>query len=443
MASLFLSVFLSSTASDLVEYRRAVIEAMHRLDHIHCDPMEYFGARDAATLPFCRERVGKCDIFVGLIGHFRGWEPDGDNGLRSITEMEHDWAEHASKPRLMFVAPDPLVATDEHAMTTEQRERQRAFRKRVMGRIVDQDFSSPDKLAAAVMAALANHLLRPVLLEMQRGIAPRAEPTAPQRQSLWRRVFGTRAPAERADLIAVAGSSPPVQPQVALAQFAVDPDFAVVMRDPGAFDVRELEAAITQRAEARARAGRAGLKAAAADYKRLAALAGLYDINKARAAYARAAEIDPRDADALYWLGRLSMDAGNTREAEAAFLRLDALQGADIDPRDAIWGQFGLGDLRVSQGQLPPALTAFRKGRDQADRLAKADPDNAGWLADLAASHGKIGLLLALMGQRATALATLRQGRELVEPLVRRSPDHAQWQNSLESFDRHIARLEQ
>ena len=48
----------------------------------------------------------EADIFVGLIGNYRGWEPDGDNKQRSITEMEYDWAVDAKKPRLMFVAPE-------------------------------------------------------------------------------------------------------------------------------------------------------------------------------------------------------------------------------------------------------------------------------------------------------------------------------------------------
>jgi tetratricopeptide (TPR) repeat protein len=91
------------------------------------------------------------------------------------------------------------------------------------------------------------------------------------------------------------------------------------------------------------------------------------------------------------------------------------------------------GDVLVAQGNLPEALTSFRDSLAIADRLAKADPNDAGWVADLAASHGKLGLLLERMGQRNEALAVLRKGR---------APDHKLWNGYLASFDAGIARLE-
>jgi tetratricopeptide (TPR) repeat protein len=291
------------------------------------------------------------------------------------------------------------------------------------------------------MAALANHLLRPVLQEMQvGGVAPATvRERASPRRSWWQRAFGGRGQTSLPMAVEAraSGTVPQTQPATAMAQFASDPDFADLIRDPATFNVRDLEAAVTERAEARARAGRAELRAAAADYKRLAALVGLYDIKKARAAYARAAEIDPRDADALYWLGKLAMDAGNTREAEAAFLRLDALQGADIDPDDAIWGHIGLGDLRRSQGQLASALIAYRKGVDQADRLAKADPDNAGWQRDLSVSYDRVGDVLIAQGNLPDALKAFRDSLAMVDRLAKADPDNAGWQRDLSvSYDR-------
>ncbi len=71
-------VFLSSTGKDLHDYREAVIAHLAKLDHFLCDAQENFGARDASAVPFCRERVRDADIYVGLIGQYRGWEPPDD-----------------------------------------------------------------------------------------------------------------------------------------------------------------------------------------------------------------------------------------------------------------------------------------------------------------------------------------------------------------------------
>src|SRR5262245_14342473 len=166
------TVFLSSTGKDLHDYREAVIARLARLDHFHCDAMEHFGARDAGSVAFCRERVRGADIYVGLIGLYRGWEPKEDNpDKRSITEMEYEWACDApAKPRLLYIAPDDFVAPDATSNKGEAK-RQAAFRKRLMSmRVVDlKSFKSPDALAAAVVSGLANHVINELLRERAQG----------------------------------------------------------------------------------------------------------------------------------------------------------------------------------------------------------------------------------------------------------------------------------
>ena len=275
----------------------------------------------------------------------------------------------------MFVAPDGFGPAGNAAMTPGQSGRQQAFRQRVMARIIDSDFGSPDRLAAAVMAALADHLLRPVLQEMQAGVVEpvSARARASPRKSWWQRAFGGRsqAPVPMAAEAQASGTAPRAQPATALAQFASDPDFADLIRDPATFNVRDLEAAVTERAEARARAGRADLRAAAADYKRLAALVGLYDINKSRAAYARPRR-SIRATPTLSLAGQLSMDAGNTREARQRSFASTHCKAPTLT-RMRRFGHFGLGDLRVSQGQLDSAIAAIRRGKTS-DRLARPTP---------------------------------------------------------------------
>ena len=95
-----IDVFLSSTAVDLADYRKAVHERLMRTGLFHCVRQEDFGAQNAGAVEFCRQKAQEADMFVGLIGLRRGWEPDGDNEKRSITEMEHDWARDAGPAAL-------------------------------------------------------------------------------------------------------------------------------------------------------------------------------------------------------------------------------------------------------------------------------------------------------------------------------------------------------
>jgi len=101
-----------------------------------------------------------------------------------------------------------------------------------------------------------------------------------------------------------------------------------------------------------------------------------------------------------------------------------------------------VGDVLVAQGNLPEALKSFRDSLAIRDRLAKADPDNAGWQRDLALSHGRVTTVLARQGERAKALEGFQAGRAIIARLKERSPDNATLPKDLAWLEAQIAELE-
>ncbi len=176
------TVFLSSTGTDLSAWRAQVIEDLRGHDWFRLDAMEEWGARSRPPVHLCRDRVAESHIFVGLIGHYRGWEPDGDNSLRSITEMEYDWAVDGNKPRLMFVAPDSFAGAAP-ASDGDAKARQQAFRTRLMkAETVDQRcFGSAHALSTAVLKALYNELFYEIAAQANAAPASAARPAQRRR----------------------------------------------------------------------------------------------------------------------------------------------------------------------------------------------------------------------------------------------------------------------
>ena len=78
--------------------------------------------------------------------------------------------------------------------------------------------------------------------------------------------------------------------------------------------------------------------------------------------------------------------------------------------------------MLVAQGNLPEALKSFRDSLAIADRLAKADPNNAGWQRDLSVSLSKVGDVLVAQGNLPEALEIVpRQPRDCRPPRQGRS----------------------
>jgi tetratricopeptide (TPR) repeat protein len=57
-----------------------------------------------------------------------------------------------------------------------------------------------------------------------------------------------------------------------------------------------------------------------------------------------------------------------------------------------------------TQGNLPEAMKSYRDGLAIADRLAKADPNDADWQLDLSVSYNKIGDVLKAQGHLPEAM---------------------------------------
>jgi len=61
------------------------------------------------------------------------------------------------------------------------------------------------------------------------------------------------------------------------------------------------------------------------------------------------------------------------------------------------------GDVLVAQGHLAEALKSYQDSLAIRDRLAKADPGNAGWQRDPAISHDRVGQILVQPGEATLA----------------------------------------
>jgi Domain of unknown function (DUF4062) len=148
------TAFLSSPAKDLKDYREKAYQAIQGMDDWKCIRMEDFGARDGLADDFSRQRVGECDVFVGIVGLLYGSSPSVE--LASFTEREYDAAISTNRPRLLFVAPVDFKLAFSDVEDDERRRRQEAFRKRVDRERIRDSFDSPDDLAVKIIRALRN-----------------------------------------------------------------------------------------------------------------------------------------------------------------------------------------------------------------------------------------------------------------------------------------------
>jgi tetratricopeptide (TPR) repeat protein len=155
-------VMVSSTARDLPEHRKEVLDACLRMGMLPV-MMEHLTAGDADATEKSLAMVDGADIYMGVFAYRYGYVPEANNPERiSITEMEYDRAVERGIPRLIFFMDKShtLTAADMEEDTTDPVEvarrkvklaelKERAGKERVIA-----SFKSPTDLRALVIQAL-------------------------------------------------------------------------------------------------------------------------------------------------------------------------------------------------------------------------------------------------------------------------------------------------
>jgi hypothetical protein len=161
-------IYVSSTFSDLQDYRKAVSVALRRLGHEDV-AMEYYVAEDKRPLDRCLEDAESCDAYVGIFAWRYGYVPGTGNPEKlSITELEYRRAKAAGKTCLIF-----LISEDADwpraKMEIPATDRIDALRQELMSSSVVDTFESVDELTRKVTEAV-------VRWEKQTGLAGQREP---------------------------------------------------------------------------------------------------------------------------------------------------------------------------------------------------------------------------------------------------------------------------
>lgn len=143
---------MSSTKDDLVAHRRAVLEAIGRLEH-QAVAMEDYTSADQTPLDKCLADVARCGLYVGVFAHRYGYVPPGEQYC--ITELEYRKAKECRIPTLVFVV-DPDFPWPPRAMERGEGElKLEALKSELQRERLLAFFTTPEDLASKVTAAIS------------------------------------------------------------------------------------------------------------------------------------------------------------------------------------------------------------------------------------------------------------------------------------------------
>ena len=150
-------VFISSTITDLVNYRQAVIDVIRQIG-LEAIVSEVYSASLAHDQPLeaIRQILEAADIFVLILGYKYG--PIIPELGKSPVEVEYDLAREMEKPILAYMigedTPIPISAIDRDLARIQ------SFREQVARERVVKFFSTPTDLASGVLQGIVNFIER-------------------------------------------------------------------------------------------------------------------------------------------------------------------------------------------------------------------------------------------------------------------------------------------
>jgi hypothetical protein len=165
-----LQVFVSSTYTDLIVERQAVVQAILLAGHIPAG-MELFAAGDRSQLDTIRQWIDESDVFVLIIGGRYG-SIDPESG-KSYIQLEYEYAIESKKPFFVAVMSDKMLdeKVKQHGKEMIERDNNDSFKKfktTVRSRIC-RDFDDTKDLKLIVMESLNKSVKENTLVGWVRG----------------------------------------------------------------------------------------------------------------------------------------------------------------------------------------------------------------------------------------------------------------------------------
>src|SRR5690349_3131458 len=146
------TVMISSTARDLPEHRKEVLDACLRQGMFPL-MMEHLPASDSEAIETSLKMVEDADIYLGIFAFRYGYIPKGYD--ISITEMEYNRAEERNIPRLIFLMDEKHPVTVADIERGEGANKIEALKARMKNERVVNFFTSPAELQAHVVNSLS------------------------------------------------------------------------------------------------------------------------------------------------------------------------------------------------------------------------------------------------------------------------------------------------
>src|SRR5438067_11549673 len=143
-------VIISSTARDLPEHRKEVMDACLR-QGMFPQMMEHLPALDAEAISTSLALVDEADIYVGVFAHRYGYIPKGYD--ISITEMEYNRAIQRGIPRLIFIIDKTHPIQIDDVEMGEGAAKLKAFKDRLQNENIVNFFRSPAELRAHIIGS--------------------------------------------------------------------------------------------------------------------------------------------------------------------------------------------------------------------------------------------------------------------------------------------------
>ena len=430
-------VYVSSTFIDLEEERRVVIEWLVAAGH---QPFHSYRPNSETVRESCLQDVDGCDLYVLILGHRYGFQPDDNNpGKLSITHLEFRRAVERHIPQIALLRTNVPDIKLSDLLDAKKSALWQGFDREVRKAVRPAEFSDDagliqglstgvqselEKKSGKPDVAVDNRVLTIVANltdELARKDRRIGELEEQLRAAVSRTIQAAEKPGAGRDAIAAVAAleAGDTKPAAALLGRKENQE-AGRIGTPGVDDA-------AQRREAAALAREQG------------ALAMGRNIKAALTAYKRAAEYEPEDIWTHLFIGDLHVLLGNLKAAKQSFERAKSLVEALVE-RDAAYSGWQrdlsvchnrIGNVLLKQGDDSGALTAYQTGLKITEALAARDSANAVWQEDLSLSHEKIGDMLLARGDNQDALVSHRKSLEIREALIKRDPANSRWQGNL------------